>query len=118
MYWEGIVKSKRGRMEEFVKLEFYVPETHINEIKNAIFTAGAGKIGNYDCCCWETSGTGQFRPCSGSNPFIGEEGKIESVLEIKVEMICKKELIAKVIEVLKETHPYETPAYQYWDVKI
>ena len=100
-----------------VKFEFYVPETHLNEIKDAVFTAGAGTIGDYDCCCWETAGTGQFRPCAGSDPYLGEEGRIEFVTEIKVEMVCKEELIDKVIKVLKKTHPYETPAYQYWAIK-
>lgn len=104
-------------MEEYVKLEFYVPDTHVNEIKDAVFSVGAGQIGDYDCCSWETNGTGQFRPGPGSNPFIGEEGRIESVLEIKVEMICKADIIDQVIEVLKEIHPYETPAYQYWKIK-
>ena len=101
----------------FIKLEFYVPETHLEEVKTAVFDAGAGQIGDYDCCCWETSGSGQFRPLDGSQPFIGEQGKIESVIEYKVEMVCAVELIDEVVSVLKQSHPYETPAYQYWEVK-
>lgn len=100
-----------------VKLEFYVPETHVSEVKHAVFAAGAGKIGDYDCCCWETVGTGQFRPCSGSRPFIGEEGKVESLSEIKVELICETKSIGEVIKALKAAHPYETPAYQYWEIQ-
>ncbi len=100
-----------------IKLEFYVPEKNAEDVKRAVFKAGSGKIGNYNCCAWETSGTGQFRPCEGSNPFIGKMDEIEKVTEIKVEMVCSDELIEKVIEALKKTHPYETPAYQYWSVK-
>ena len=100
-----------------VKLEFYVPTTHVNQVKEAVFSAGAGKIDNYDYCSWETEGSGQFRPCSKSHPFIGEIGKIETISETKVELICGKQIIPKVIEALKLAHPYETPAYQYWDIQ-
>ena len=99
------------------KLEFYVPEENTEEVKKAVFEAGAGKIGNYDCCAWETSGTGQFRPCEGSTPFIGQLDEIEKVKELKIEMVCEDALIDKVIEALKNAHPYETPAYHYWKVR-
>ena len=102
---------------DFFKLEFYVPETHLEEVKTALFEAGAGRIGDYDCCCWETRGQGQFRSLDGSKPFIGELGRIETVIEYKVEMVCAVELIENVIKVLRETHPYEEPAYSYWKVK-
>lgn len=100
------------------KLEFYVPETHVDGVKDAIFKAGGGKIGNYDCCCWQIVGKGQFRACEGSNPFIGEKGEIEEVSEFKVEMICSADNLQPVIEALKKAHPYETPAYQYWQVQV
>ena len=99
------------------KIEFYVPETHLDKVKNAVFSAGAGKIGNYDCCSWQTFGTGQFRPLDGSKPFIGEKGKTETVQEYKVELVCDSKYINNVIEALKKSHPYETPAYQYWEIK-
>jgi len=99
------------------KIEFYVPGSHLEKVKSAIFAAGAGRIGNYDCCCWETRGKGQFRPCSGSNPFIGKKGKTEKVQEYKVELVCSSKYIKKVIRALKKAHPYEAPAYQYWEVK-
>ena len=99
------------------KLEFYVPETHLEKVKTAVFEAGAGKIGNYDRCSWQTCGTGQFRPCEGSIPFIGETDRIETVQEYKVELVCDSKYIKKVIAALKKSHPYETPAYQYWEIK-
>ncbi len=99
------------------RLEFYVPTSHLEAVKLAIFAAGAGKIGDYDCCSWETAGTGQFRPLAGSNPFIGSQGTVEHVAEYKVETICATESLPEVIRALKETHPYETPAFQYWPVQ-
>jgi len=105
-------------MNQIYKIEFYVPQTHVDVVKAAIFAAGAGKIGNYDCCAWQTTaGTGQFRPCSGSKPFIGKLNKIEYVDEVKVELVCQAEFIDATITALRTSHPYETPALQYWLVK-
>ncbi|MDD5596539.1 MAG: YqfO family protein [Victivallaceae bacterium] len=101
-----------------VKLEIYVPEEYAGKLKAALFEAGAGKIGNYDCCCWQTPGTGQFRPLAGSNAFIGKQGNIEKVPETKIELLCPAEKIKEIIEALKKAHPYETPAFQYWNVEI
>ncbi len=104
--------------ENFIKLEVYVPDTHAEDLKTALFAAGAGKIGNYDCCCWQNSGTGQFRPLEGSNAFSGEQGKLEKVAEEKIELLCSEDKITEIIAALKKAHPYETPAFQYWTVKI
>ena len=100
------------------KIEFYVPETHLEKVKAAVFAAGAGRIGDYDCCSWQTAGSGQFRPCEGSKPAIGERDKLETVLEYKVELVCDSKYISAVIKSLKKSHPYETPAYQYWEVEL
>lgn len=93
------------------KLGFYVPATHIEEVKQALFRAGAGKIGNYDCCSWQTLGTGQFRALSGSNPFLGQHGQIETVEEYRVEMVFEDAIAKEVIAALIQAHPYEEPAY-------
>ena len=98
-------------MKKIYRLEFYVPDTHLDTVKAAIFKAGAGAMGNYDCCSWETSGTGQFRPLEGSNPFIGTLSRIEQVKEYKVETICEESVLTEVIKALKQAHPYELPAY-------
>ena len=100
------------------KLEIYVPETHVEAVKKAIFDAGAGQIGNYDCCCWQTSGVGQFRPLPDSKPFLGAANVVEKVDEIKLELICLSELMPTVIAALRQAHPYETPAFQYWPIKM
>jgi len=98
------------------KLEFYVPKDHAETVKEAVFAAGAGKIGDYDKCCWCAEGTGQFRPLEGSDPFIGSKDEVERVPEMKVEMVCDDDAIDAVVEALKKAHPYETPAYQHWKV--
>ena len=95
------------------KLGFYVPEAQLEQVKEALFAAGAGRIGNYDRCCWQTLGQGQFRPLEGSNPFIGEPGQLERVAEYRVEMVCEEAHIRAVIAALKDAHPYEEPA---WDL--
>lgn len=96
------------------KLAFFVPETHLEVVKNAVFTAGAGRIGNYDCCAWQVKGEGQFRPLPGSQPHIGKQDFVETVLEYKVEMVCEDPLIKQAVKALVDSHPYEEPAYDVW----
>jgi hypothetical protein len=98
------------------KLCFYVPETHVEIVKEVIFAVGAGQIGNYDHCCWQVLGRGQFRPLKGSDPFIGEAGRVEQVAEFKVEMICSDEFIQPAVTALKKSHPYEEVAYDVWQL--
>jgi hypothetical protein len=93
------------------KLGFYVPEDHLEAVKQALFAAGAGRIGNYDCCCWQTLGQGQFRPLDRSTPFLGQQGQVETVAEYRVELVCEEALLAPVLAVLRQTHPYEEPAF-------
>ena len=101
------------------KIEVYVPEKYCEALKSAMFNAGAGKLGNYDWCSWQsTTGIGQFRPLKGSSPFLGEPNKIEKVEEIKIELICKEKYLNDVISAINQHHPYETPAFQYWKVKV
>jgi hypothetical protein len=95
------------------KLCFYVPETHLETVKNAVFAAGAGRIGDYDSCCWQVLGEGQFRPLSGSKPFLGRQGELERVAEYRVEMVCEAASIGAAIAALLAAHPYQEPA---WDV--
>ncbi|MBK8972181.1 MAG: NGG1p interacting factor NIF3 [Hahellaceae bacterium] len=92
-------------------LSFYVTEAFLETVKMAVFAAGGGRIGNYDCCAWQVKGEGQFRPLSGSQPFIGAVGEIEKVVEYKVEMVVNATCLANCIRALKASHPYETPAY-------
>lgn len=101
---------------QLFQLAVYTPASHAESLKHALFEAGAGRLGNYDCCCFETAGTGQFRPLPGSDPFCGERGEVCKTPEIKLEMICTGEVLPAVIAALLQTHPYETPAYHYFPV--
>ena len=93
------------------KIELYVPESHLAAVKTAVFEAGAGRVGNYDCCAWQTRGEGQFRPLDGSTPFLGNQGQIETVIEYKLELVCEELYLEAVIAALKQAHPYEEVAY-------
>ncbi len=90
---------------------FYIPASALEQVKAAVFAAGAGRIGNYDQCCWQVKGQGQFRPLAGSHPTLGQQGKIEIVAEYRVEMVCEAHCIRAVVQAMKEAHPYEEPAW-------
>lgn len=93
------------------KLCFYVPESHVETVKNALFDAGAGRIGDYEHCAWQVLGQGQFRPLAGSQPFIGSQDTLESVAEYRVEMVCADAVLKAVVTAFRRAHPYEEPAF-------
>ena len=90
---------------------FYVPQENAEDVKQALFKAGAGTIGDYDCCAWQCLGTGQFKPLQGSKPHIGTINEIELVDEFRVEMVCSAENVRAAVNALIAAHPYEEPAY-------
>lgn len=90
---------------------YFVPKSHLEITKKAIFTAGAGTMGKYSCCAWQIKGIGQFKPEPGNKACIGKTGKISKVIEYKVETVCSSSKIKAVINALKKNHPYESPAY-------
>ena len=92
-------------------LSYYIPQNEHARVKQALFDCGAGKIGNYDECCWEVLGNGQFRAQEHSNPSVGSVGKLEQLAEYKVEMVCADTVIRDVLKTLLREHPYEQPAY-------
>ena len=93
------------------KLTVFIPDSALEPVKSALFAAGAGKIGNYEQCCWQVQGSGQFMPLAVSQPHIGTQDTLETVEEWRVEMVVADAYIKPVIEALKQAHPYETPAY-------
>ena len=99
-----------------LKLTVYIPETHLEVVKAALFEAGAGRYAAYAECCWQILGTGQFRPLKDSKPFVGCLDQVAKVPEYRVEMICREELVTAVIVALRKTHPYQEPAFDF--VKI
>tara|TARA_Y100000588_G_scaffold385810_2_gene479909 strand:+ start:766 stop:1095 length:330 start_codon:yes stop_codon:yes gene_type:complete len=92
-------------------LSFYVPVKDSELVKSEIFKTGAGTLGQYEMSCWQTTGLGQFKPLPGSNPSIGSVNKLETVEEIKVEILCSDITIKSAVDALKKYHPYEEPAY-------
>lgn len=93
------------------KITVYIPVSHVDSVKNALFAAGAGRVGDYDSCAWQVLGEGQFRPLAGANPFIGTVNALERVAEYRVELVCEEPYLHAAIAALKQAHPYETPAY-------
>lgn len=100
-----------GEPDREVKVITFVPSEDADQLRAALGTAGAGGIGKYKLCSFNTPGEGTFLPDEGANPVIGEVGTLERVKETRIEMVCSKRALAIVIETLKHFHPYETPAY-------
>lgn len=96
-----------------IKLIYYVPESHLESTKLAIFEAGAGSIENYEHCAWQVLGTGQFKPIKGAHPFIGELGSLEQIPEWRVETLVPEDKASVVAKALKASHPYEEPAFEF-----
>jgi hypothetical protein len=90
----------------------YVPESHLESLKSALFQAGAGDFGNYDMACWQSKGMGQYRPIKDANPHLGVLNKLEQLEEYKIEIIVANDKLFHVLNALKKAHPYEVPAYQ------
>ena len=94
------------------QLFVYVPSDYKEQVKQAVFATGVGKYGNYDSCCWETLGYGQFKPLENSNPSHGEIGKIHKIEEYRIEFTCfDTKSLKKAISAIKITHPYEEVAF-------
>jgi dinuclear metal center YbgI/SA1388 family protein len=97
--------------EKLKKLITFCPEADADTVRNAMFSAGAGSIGNYDECSFNAIGTGTFRAGEGSNPYVGEPGKQHQEKETKIEVVYLSYLESGLINALKMAHPYEEPAY-------
>ena len=91
----------------------YVPLSHANSLKQKLFQAGAGNIGNYSECCWQVTGVGQFLPNDSAQPHLGQANALQQVEEARIEMVLKAEYLEAVIMALHKHHPYEQPAYHY-----
>jgi hypothetical protein len=94
-----------------MKLYVYIPKDHVEEVRQAIFMAGGGKIGNYSECSFNLPGTGTFKAEEGTDPFVGEVGKRHEEEEVKVEIIFPGYLKNKIVAAMTEVHPYEEVAY-------
>lgn len=97
--------------EKYYKLIVFVPENSLEIVRTALCQAGAGHIGNYNCCTFNTKGVGTFMPLKGTNPYIGNIGELENVSEYRLETIVEHDSLNKVIKEMIEVHPYEEVAY-------
>jgi len=100
--------------ESLFKLVVYVPATHLEDVRIAICTAGAGYIGNYADCSFRVRGTGTFRPGQDTNPFIGKTGQLEEVDEFRLETIIYERDLKQVLNSMHQAHPYEEVAYDLY----
>ncbi len=100
--------------ERLLKLAVFVPEDHVEEVRGAITAAGAGYIGNYSHCTFQTAGTGTFMPLAGTEPFIGEQGRLEYAAEYRLETIMPESAAAAVVDAMLKAHPYEEVAYDLY----
>jgi dinuclear metal center YbgI/SA1388 family protein len=98
------------------KLAVYVPSSHENQVRNALGKAGAGAMGDYSYCSFSSSGTGRFLPGAQANPFIGENGEIAAVDEIKIETVFPENLEKKILSAMLKAHPYEEVAYDLYSL--
>ena len=96
------------------KLVVFVPRGALEPVRDALFAAGAGRIGKYERCSWYTVGTGTFLGGEGTEPDVGEAGREERVLELRLETVFPAELQQDVIAALRGAHPYEEPAYDIY----
>jgi len=100
-----------------VKIVIFVPETHTDVVREAMAKTGAGVIGNYTHCTFSTKGIGRFKPEQEANPHIGEVGKIEEVIEERIETICERSKLEAVIRAIKEVHPYDEVALDIYPLE-
>lgn len=101
-------------MKQYYRLDFYVPSTQAATVRNAVLDAGAGRLGHYTNCAWETAGRGQ-RMVPGA---FGAPGTVLTVEEVKIEVIVAEDLLQQVVDVLIEKHPAEQPVFCYFPVGI
>jgi hypothetical protein len=96
------------------KLVVFVPPASLDSVRDALFEAGAGRIGGYERCSWYTEGTGTFFGGEGTDPTIGERGREERVPELRLETIYPADQEDEVIQALRSAHPYEEPAFDLY----
>ena len=96
------------------KLVVFVPKEALDAVRDALFEAGAGRIGDYERCSWYTEGTGTFLGGEGSAPTIGEAGREERVPELRLETIFPAARHEEVVTALRRAHPYEEPAFDVY----
>ncbi len=96
------------------KLVVFVPREALDAVREALFGAGAGRIGDYTRCSWYTQGTGTFLGGKATDPSVGEKGRDQRVAELRLETVYPVEREAEVVRALRDAHPYEEPAFDLY----
>jgi hypothetical protein len=96
------------------KLVVFVPPEALDAVRDAVFAAGAGRIGDYERCSWYTEGTGTFMGGESTSPTVGEKGREERVSELRLETVFPQEREDEVVAALRGAHPYEEPAFDVY----
>ncbi|MEQ8198942.1 MAG: divalent cation tolerance protein CutA [Clostridiaceae bacterium] len=99
-----------------VKIEIYIPEEYVIELRDELNKTGALTVGNYDNVYSVTNVKGYWRPLEGSDPFDGEVDKMCEGEECKMEFRCKKELLKDALKVIRKNHPYEEPVINVFPI--
>ena len=94
----------------------FVPKEALADVRDALFEAGAGRIGDYERCSWYTAGTGTFLGGEGTEPSVGEVGREERVAEYRLETVFPAEAQGQVVAALRGAHPYEEPAFDVYEL--
>lgn len=104
--------------DKLKKLVVFVPEANQDQVRDAMFAAGAGWIGGYSHCSFNMSGTGTFMPREGTDPYIGKQGKLERVQEVRIETVVPESSERRVIQAMLKAHPYEEVAYDLYPMDL
>jgi hypothetical protein len=94
----------------------FVPREALADVRDALFAAGAGRVGDYERCSWYTAGTGTFLGGEATSPSLGEAGREERVAELRLETVYPVEREAEVVAALRRAHPYEEPAFDLYAI--
>ncbi|MEK5232563.1 Nif3-like dinuclear metal center hexameric protein [Lysinibacillus sp. FSL K6-0232] len=97
--------------ESLLKLAVFIPTANAEHLREALATAGAGRLGDYEACSYTSIGEGRFRAAAGANPFVGTVGELHMEEEVKVEVVFPESIKNRVIKAMLNSHPYEEPAY-------
>ena len=96
------------------KLVVFVPEDALDAVRDAVFAAGAGRIGAYERCSWYTEGTGTFLGGEGTDPSVGTKGREERVMELRLETVFAADRQAEIGQAGRSAHPYAEPAFDIY----
>lgn len=99
------------------KVVVTVPEDEADKLRQVIGYVGGGRVGNYTHCSFSVKGVGRFMPIGGANPAIGEVGKLETVVEERIEISCNNDTVSAVVQAIRDNHSYEEPAIDVYKLE-